>query len=323
MRKSKLFLFLAVSIFLFTACSGKTSVDDRRDSEPESTSYDSQVEKQTEIQIELQTKEEMKEETQAQTKEETRSGVPESGQTGGNHGPAAYEEYLNSLQYLDEMEAKLSEAITTVDMVDASKEALEAWDKELNKIYALLMEELSAEQREELKRIQRLWIKERDEAAAQGAGAFEGGTFAQVAYVDSLCQSTKKRTLELAAIYCSGSDDFSFDINSDSGIEESDTDPLKIHQSEGKEIPIPPRFTFKEISESLSDQNIFWEAYYNVSGERIDMYLEYGEKLMFLCARQEKEKTQPDKMVLVMQNQSARRIYKLPSMKFMRDMVRR
>lgn len=120
--------------------------------------------------------------------------------------------------------AKLSEAITTADMVDAINEALKTWDKELNKIYALLMEVLPLEQKEELKSIQRMWIKKRDEAADQSADVFEGGSFARVAYIDSLCQLTKKRTLELISVYCNGSDDFSFDVNLDNGMSEENPD---------------------------------------------------------------------------------------------------
>lgn len=95
MRKVKQILFLAVSILLFTACDKKNSVDHGQDSGPVLESYDSQVEKQAEKQTEQQ--------TEQQTKEEIRSRVPESEQAGGNNGSAAYEEYLNSLQYIDEI----------------------------------------------------------------------------------------------------------------------------------------------------------------------------------------------------------------------------
>lgn len=154
-----------------------------------------------------------------QTSEETKQEVPEPEPT-VNDENTAYEEYLNSLRYLDEIEAKISNAVTTVDMVDATSAALEAWDIELNRIYALLIEKLSTEQVENLRTTQRLWIKERDQAAVQQAASFEGGSFYSAAYNEILLQWTKQRTLELVSVYFNDSDDFSFDLSLDSGLSE-------------------------------------------------------------------------------------------------------
>ena len=100
-------------------------------------------------------------------------------------------------------------------MVGATNIALEAWDKELNKIYALLTEKLPVEEMEKLRTAQRLWIKERDQLAHQYADSFEGGSFAQVAYNDVLFQCTKQRTMELISVYFSDGDDYSFAIGLD------------------------------------------------------------------------------------------------------------
>lgn len=180
MRIGKKILLIAVFVCLLTAC-GENSI-------PEDSSPDVQI--QEEIKIE----------------------VPETEQTDDDVN-AAYEEYLETLQYLDEIESRLSDAATTVDMVSAAKEAFDGWDKELNQIYTQLLEKLPTEQLDELKTIQRLWVKERDRLAAEYASSFDGGSFYQVAYNDILFQCTKQRTLELVAVYVKNSNDFSFELN--------------------------------------------------------------------------------------------------------------
>lgn len=144
--------------------------------------------------------------------EETGNENLESEQS-DNKKIASYEEYAVSLRYLDDLETKLSEANTTLDMVDAIGSMLEGWDNELNRIYGLLNEKLSTVQREELRTMQRLWIKERDQLAAQNAAVFEGGSFSRVAYHDTLFQCTRQRTFELAAVYFNDGSDFSFDLS--------------------------------------------------------------------------------------------------------------
>ena len=197
-----LILFLAVSVFMLTSCGENSTFHNKPVLDNKLVSDDGGVSDGGSIRV--------------RTGEEIKDEALETDWT-GNVDDAAYREYLDSLQYLDEMEEKISEAATTIDMLDTIGDAYEAWDKELNRIYALLMEKLSAEQREELKITQRLWIKERDKSASQYADSFEGGSFSQAAYNDILLQFTEERTLELVSIYFNDSDDFSFNLSWDGG----------------------------------------------------------------------------------------------------------
>lgn len=192
MKKTGRILLFMVSVFLLAACTKEPISDDQL----------------PEIHI--------KEESEIEISElvSTDNHEPESKPTAVDESDV-YEEYINSLQYLNEVEVKFTGSETTADMVGATNIALEAWDKELNKIYALLTEKLPVEEMEKLRTAQRLWIKERDQLAHQYADSFEGGSFAQVAYNDVLFQCTKQRTMELISVYFSDGDDYSFAIGLD------------------------------------------------------------------------------------------------------------
>lgn len=150
--------------------------------------------------------------TDPQTSAESQTAASEASQTAAVDD-TAYQEYLNSLQYLEEVEEKFRSANTTLDMLTGMVESRDAWDTELNKIYELLSEKLSTEQMEELRTIQRQWIKDRDQKAEQYAAHFEGGTFYPVARSDILFQCTKLRTFELIDIYFDKSTDYAYHLD--------------------------------------------------------------------------------------------------------------
>ncbi|GEM_PF-468718 len=233
MKKIKRYLFCASSVLLLTACSEKQ------------TAFNKQID--AHIQETSQTKEE------TQPKEEDQTGVSES-KSVDNDKNAAYEEYINSLQYIAEIEAKLSMANTTLDMSQASGEALAAWDNELNKIYALLGDKLPAEQMEELRTLQRSWIKERDQLAEKSAAVYEGGTLEAVEYSATLVQCTKQRTLELVSIYFTDSSDFSYDLSTIG------------HSDEEKQSDT----TAKSITFNTNDIN---QKYYGEDGSYVELDL--------------------------------------------------
>lgn len=186
MRKVKIILFFVASLYLFTAC-GEKSISDEKSSNMQT--------------IEEAKNEVLESEQIANDENETYDESVKSNED--------YEEYINSLRYLGEIEAKFHMANTTVDMLDAVRHTREAWDKELNRIYALLLEKLSMEQIEELRTIQRSWIKERDQLADQYAN-YEGGTLFPIDYNGILVHCTKQRTLELVSVYFNKRNDFSF-----------------------------------------------------------------------------------------------------------------
>ena len=100
----------------------------------------------------------------------------------------------------EEMQSKLDSGVTS-EMVNANNELYEAWDKELNKVYKLLMERLPSDRKEKLKNAQRAWIKSKEKKANEASKEADGGTLAGVLYSGTLASMTKERTIELAKMY--------------------------------------------------------------------------------------------------------------------------
>lgn len=99
-----------------------------------------------------------------------------------------------------EMQSKLDSGVTS-EMVNANNELYEAWDKELNKVYKLLMEELPTDRKEKLKKDQRAWVKIKEEKANEAAKEADGGTLAGVLHSGTAASLTKDRAIELAKMY--------------------------------------------------------------------------------------------------------------------------
>lgn len=99
-----------------------------------------------------------------------------------------------------EMQSKLDSGVTS-EMVNANNELYEAWDKELNKVYKLLMEKLPTDRKEKLKKDQRAWVKIKEEKANEAAKEADGGTLAGVLYSGTATGLTKDRAIELARMY--------------------------------------------------------------------------------------------------------------------------
>ena len=91
--------------------------------------------------------------------------------------------------------------------------AYQAWDKELNKVYKLLMSELPDSQKTKLRNEERAWLKgmvnkiKKEVYEACGGDEFEGkacGTLASLTEIGTKLDMVKARTIELARMY----DDF-------------------------------------------------------------------------------------------------------------------
>ena len=110
-------------------------------------------------------------------------------------------ELKNRMEKLEkEMQSKLDSGVTS-EMVNANNELYEAWDKELNKVYKLLMEKLPADRKEKLKKDQRAWVKIKEEKANEAAKEADVGTLAGVLYSGTATGLTKDRAIELAKMY--------------------------------------------------------------------------------------------------------------------------
>ena len=120
----------------------------------------------------------------------------------GKKSSGTYTKELNSrMEKLEkEMQSKLDSGVTS-EMVNANNELYEAWDKELNKVYKLLMEKLPADRKEKLKKDQRAWVKIKEEKANEAAKEADGGTLAGVLHSGTAASLTKDRAIELAKMY--------------------------------------------------------------------------------------------------------------------------
>ena len=100
-----------------------------------------------------------------------------------------------------ELEKRLGDAVTTIDMIEAFKETLADWDKLLNVNYNALMKKLSKEQQAKLRASQREWIKFRDLEFAFNAdfNAGLGGTIRGVDILAFQGSFVRERALALGA----------------------------------------------------------------------------------------------------------------------------
>ena len=99
---------------------------------------------------------------------------------------------------------------TNAEMGAQAGQAYEAWDRELNKVYKLLMSELSDNQKTRLRNEERAWLKrmasETKKSVYEMCGGDEVngqacGTGATLAEIGTKLDMTKERTIELARMY--------------------------------------------------------------------------------------------------------------------------
>ncbi len=87
----------------------------------------------------------------------------------------------------------------TSDMMSCLGLRFEAADKELNKVYKELMRNLNEVQKQELKRQQTKWIKNKEKQCPLAGKEVEGGTMESVLISDCFVTRTEKRLSELKA----------------------------------------------------------------------------------------------------------------------------
>lgn len=105
-----------------------------------------------------------------------------------------YNTYKESYDYYGE---KLSEAGTTVEMVECTATMYEYSDDCLNYIWNLIRYNVEEAKYQEILTEQRAWIKEKEEKAKEAAAEYEGGSLAAVTYNDTLARMTMERCEEL------------------------------------------------------------------------------------------------------------------------------
>ena len=99
---------------------------------------------------------------------------------------------------------------TNAEMGAQASRAYESWDRELNKVYKLLMSELPDGQKTRLRNEERAWLKRMVSETKKsvyemcGGDEFNGqacGTGATLAEIGTKLDMTKERTIELARMY--------------------------------------------------------------------------------------------------------------------------
>jgi uncharacterized protein YecT (DUF1311 family) len=112
-----------------------------------------------------------------------------------------YIKQLDETKAAFEEEAELSNDYSTYALKYFEDRRFDAWDAHLNEVYGMLKENLPADQFNQLKQEQRLWIKSRDTSAMEASEKFRGTTSEHLEYSATLANLTESRCYNLVRIY--------------------------------------------------------------------------------------------------------------------------
>ena len=93
---------------------------------------------------------------------------------------------------------------TTADMLNASSELTDEWEKEMNKVYDLILKKLPAKEQSKFKDEQSKWLKDREIKVQKAYDKYteeEGPRMAGELAASERLSITKERALELAKRY--------------------------------------------------------------------------------------------------------------------------
>ena len=93
---------------------------------------------------------------------------------------------------------------TTADMLNASSELTDEWEKEMNKVYDLILKKLPAKEKTKFKAEQQKWIKDRETKTTKAYNNYvaeHGERMAGELSANNRLDITKNRALELAKKY--------------------------------------------------------------------------------------------------------------------------
>ena len=100
----------------------------------------------------------------------------------------------------EKAQVKLDSGVTA-EMREGIAELSEAWEKELNTVYSLLMEKLPKAEKVKLENEQKKWLKNRNIKAKKDAKEAEGGTMEPLLFTSSIEELNEERAIELAKRY--------------------------------------------------------------------------------------------------------------------------
>ncbi|WP_349948106.1 lysozyme inhibitor LprI family protein [Lacrimispora sp. BS-2] len=120
---------------------------------------------------------------------------------GSSEGAAYYQKHLFDLDAQIKKMRQESGDSNTYSMKALADKELKLWNRELNAIYAAILEELNDEDIKSLETSQQAWIKSRDAKAEEAAKKYSGGSLEEVEYTASLAESTRARAYDLVEEY--------------------------------------------------------------------------------------------------------------------------
>ncbi len=137
---------------------------------------------------------------------DTSNNVPEkSKDTSHNDATLSQKEmylkkFSDTKREMDELRRN-PEDESTYAMKKVEGDRYDSWDGLLNEIYGVLKEQLPQDEMDQLRKEQRNWIQNRDDAAKEASLKYEGGTMEQLEYVAVLANLTEERCYELVVEY--------------------------------------------------------------------------------------------------------------------------
>lgn len=188
---------LTVLLMIMTACGNSSD----KSSDPTGAVDSSQTESTTEEHLDLV------DETEVNDQEETTSDLAEdlpdeeASESGDDANQVSKTEYLEKLNQMEEADRYAESGSTIAELEEQETARYQKWDEELNRIYAILTEQLSSEAMEELREEQRDWIAFRDESAKEASLEYEGGTTESLEYIATQASLTRERCYLLVAQY--------------------------------------------------------------------------------------------------------------------------
>ncbi len=110
--------------------------------------------------------------------------------------------YVNRLEEVDEqMEKLFAGASTTNSLKSAAEQERKTWEAELQRIMEILAKHLPEEEKTELIREQKMWMRDREDLALEASSGQRTSAMEELEYILSHSETTRDRTYELAEQY--------------------------------------------------------------------------------------------------------------------------
>ena len=190
MKDHRLFLMIILTVSVILSACGNTSDEPNTTADDQEQNSDSAEETNDEAMYE------------DSTGNDSNNNSNENVDAPTNNASGLKKEYIQKL-HDTKKETDAMEPIdnTTFALKKVEGDRHDIWDGLLNEIYAVLEEQLSTEEMEQLRKEQREWIVYRDATAKEASLKYEGGTMEQLEYVAVANNLTVERCFELVEGY--------------------------------------------------------------------------------------------------------------------------